>query len=59
LAAVLIKLLVALATKQLAAQLIDWVVAAVVRAATHGASRMPAGGQAMAPPPMLLVAVAE
>jgi hypothetical protein len=35
------------------------VVAAVVRAATHGASRMPAGGQAMAPPPMLLVAVAE
>jgi len=59
LAAVLIKLLVALATRQLAAQLIDWVVAAVVRAATHEASWMSARGQALAPPPMLLVAVAE
>jgi hypothetical protein len=58
-AAVLIKLLVALATRQLAAQLIDWVVAAVVRAATHEASWMSARGQALAPPPMLLVAVAE
>jgi hypothetical protein len=35
------------------------VVAAVVRAATHEASWMSARGQALAPPPMLLVAVAE
>jgi hypothetical protein len=52
LAAVLIKLLVALATKQLGAQVIDWVVAAVVRAASaerHRRARLP----------MLLVAFAE
>ena len=52
LAAVLIKLLAALATKQLGAQLIDWVVAAVVRAASAERYRL-------APLPMLLVAVAE
>ena len=52
LAAVLIKLLVALATKQLGAQLIDWVVAAIVRAASAERHRL-------ARLPMLLVAVAE
>jgi hypothetical protein len=52
LAAVLIKLLVALATRQLGAQLIDWVVAAAVRAATPERERL-------ARLPMLLVAVAE
>jgi hypothetical protein len=52
LAAVLIKLLVALATKQLGAQLIDWVVAAVVRAASAERDRL-------ARLPMLLVALAE
>ena len=52
LAAVLIKLLVALATKQLGAQLIDWVVAAVVRAASAERHRL-------ARLPILLVALAE
>ena len=52
LAAVLIKLLVALATKQLGAQLIDWVLAAAVRVASAERHRL-------APLPTLLVAVAE
>jgi len=58
LGAVLIKLLVALATKQLGAQLIEWVFAAVVRAANAEPRRL-AAPQRLAPPPMLLVALAE
>ena len=58
LVALLIKLLVALATKQLGAQLIEWAAAAVVVAA-RGEGRRIAAPQRLAPPRALLVALAE
>jgi hypothetical protein len=53
-----IKLLVALVTKQLGAQVMDWLFAAVVWGASDEVRRM-AAPQRMAPAPMLLVAMAE
>jgi hypothetical protein len=58
LAAPLIKLLVALATKQLGAQLIEWALAAVVAAATGEARRIAAPPR-LPPPPALLVALSQ
>jgi hypothetical protein len=56
--AVFIKLLVALVTKQLGAQVMEWLFAAVVWGASDEVRRM-AAPQRMAPAPMLLVAMAE
>ena len=55
----IIKLIVALATRQLGAQLIEWVVAAVVQAAWHEAAGITARRQALEAPPILLLSPAE
>jgi hypothetical protein len=55
----IIKLIVALTTKQLGGQLIEWVVAAVVQAARHEADVVAARRQAPGRPQVLLLASAE
>ena len=58
-AALVLKLIVAIATKQLGAQLIEWVVEAFIRAAIHDANRTVARRRVPIASPMLLVATAE
>lgn len=58
-AALVLKLIVAIATKQLGAQLIEWVVEAFIRAAMHDANRTVARRRRPIASPMLLVATAE
>ena len=58
-AALVLKLIVAIATKQLGAQLIEWVVEAFIRAAMHDANRTVARRRVPIAPAMLLVATAE
>ena len=58
-AALVLKLIGAIATKQLGAQLIEWVVEAFIRAAMHDANRTVVRRRVPIASPMLLVSTAE